>query len=1045
MHRSALVRALLTCAIACVTALFLVTAAQAATFSVNSTADAGDSDTTDGVCNDGTGSCTLRAAIDEANAQAGPDTIQLQAGTYNLTNGGPGDDRNQTGDLDVNQAGPLTIQGATSNRNDTVISALDPGTQSSSDRVLHLLRNAEVTLNFVTISDGYTGGIGEEGAGIEVDKGASLVLNDSHLTNNDGGNHEAGGGINTDGAPAASDRSQVTIRRSLIDFNHAGDGGGGLNNNGDATVIDSQFENNSTVCIALAPKLGLRPALDNEECARNDHGESGGAIRQAEHAESLSVSGSSFTDNKAGDDGGAIEHHEAGPGGTATIANSTFTRNSAHDDGGALANSSGTMDITGSTFTDNFAHGRADGNCCDNGGGAIFSEGVAVKLTGSTLTGNTTDLRGGAIVNEQGRLDVIGSTIEGNTAEQSGGGIYVDGSSDGESRLTVQSSTIKNNTANGQCYFVFTSDDTDYYDCGPIEGYRTVPTGDPNPGPSDVGGGGIVNDGTHFQVLDSHIDENHAPNGRGGGIYQESGPFTLRRSSVDGNTAGLDGGGIANFGEPLSSNANSISLNEAGTALNLHAAGLPVTGTGNGGGVYDGVGSGDFSGADANHPDALYLNTTISGNKAPNGDGGGVWVRGNSFTRPAVTIEFNYVAVFRNSTLADNESASDTGGGVYSQNAAVFLKNTLFNSNSPTDCAGTQPISLGNNIDTDDSCSLDTSKGDQIGVTDAKIGPLADNGGPTHTRTRALLVGSPAIDKADNLDCPHFDQRGGLRPPPPGSAGTVCDVGAYEGNSLADLSVTKSASAGTVTVGQNVTYTLKVTNNGPDVANLVSVSDTLPGGVTFVSASASQGSCSGSGPVTCAIGTLGVGASATVTIVVTTTTAGSKTDTAAVTAPLTDPNAQNDTASATTAVASVAQAPVECRPSVPRTSISRNGLDAKRTTIKLVGRTIDFRCAGLNTPGGIRRVRLAIALLDGNQCRFLTHSGGLTAARSCKKYLFFTARLGRLRNGKVPWTFRVRNLSLPSGRYVAFAFGTDSQNAKETKTRRFNRKVFRIG
>ena len=51
------------------------TVSAATFFSVNSTGDGADSNLTDGVCNDGTGACTLRAAIQEANSIAGDDTI----------------------------------------------------------------------------------------------------------------------------------------------------------------------------------------------------------------------------------------------------------------------------------------------------------------------------------------------------------------------------------------------------------------------------------------------------------------------------------------------------------------------------------------------------------------------------------------------------------------------------------------------------------------------------------------------------------------------------------------------------------------------------------------------------------------------------------------------------------------------------------------------------------------------------------------------------------------------------------------------------------
>src|SRR5688500_12135627 len=60
--------------------------AAAAAFTVNSTGDGADSDLADGVCNDGTGQCTLRAAIEQANHSAGDDTINITVtGTINLS------------------------------------------------------------------------------------------------------------------------------------------------------------------------------------------------------------------------------------------------------------------------------------------------------------------------------------------------------------------------------------------------------------------------------------------------------------------------------------------------------------------------------------------------------------------------------------------------------------------------------------------------------------------------------------------------------------------------------------------------------------------------------------------------------------------------------------------------------------------------------------------------------------------------------------------------------------------------------------------------
>jgi CSLREA domain-containing protein len=83
----------------CVALLGTGFAAQAATFNVNSMADEPDLNP-DGVCQTAQGECTLRAAIQESNSEAGPDTINLPAGLYLLDRDGI-DDVALVGDLDV--------------------------------------------------------------------------------------------------------------------------------------------------------------------------------------------------------------------------------------------------------------------------------------------------------------------------------------------------------------------------------------------------------------------------------------------------------------------------------------------------------------------------------------------------------------------------------------------------------------------------------------------------------------------------------------------------------------------------------------------------------------------------------------------------------------------------------------------------------------------------------------------------------------------------------------------------------------------------------
>ena len=115
------------------------------------------------------------------------------------------------------------------------------------------------------------------------------------------------------------------------------------------------------------------------------------------------------------------------------------------------------------------------------------------------------------------------------------------------------------------------------------------------------------------------------------------------------------------------------------------------------------------------------------------------------------------------------------------------------------------------------------------------------------------------------------------------------------------LAVVISA-APSVTLGNNLTYTITVTNNGPDAATGVTMTDPLPGTVTFVSATPSQGTCKGMSTVSCGLGTLTHGSTATVDIVVTPTQVGPLTNTASVQANESDPNTPNNSDPLTTTV-----------------------------------------------------------------------------------------------------------------------------------------------
>jgi uncharacterized repeat protein (TIGR01451 family) len=117
------------------------------------------------------------------------------------------------------------------------------------------------------------------------------------------------------------------------------------------------------------------------------------------------------------------------------------------------------------------------------------------------------------------------------------------------------------------------------------------------------------------------------------------------------------------------------------------------------------------------------------------------------------------------------------------------------------------------------------------------------------------------------------------------------------------VSVTKSDSPDPVAVGNRLMYRIRVRNNGPQAAQSVQLTDTLPGGVTYQGALASAGSCSRSGNVvTCNLGRIRSGDTVTVYIAVRPTQPGTISNTATVSSSTSDPVTGNNTDTEVTTV-----------------------------------------------------------------------------------------------------------------------------------------------
>ncbi len=128
---------------------------------------------------------------------------------------------------------------------------------------------------------------------------------------------------------------------------------------------------------------------------------------------------------------------------------------------------------------------------------------------------------------------------------------------------------------------------------------------------------------------------------------------------------------------------------------------------------------------------------------------------------------------------------------------------------------------------------------------------------------------------------------------------TVGAVGA-----AADVAVSAVAPTTPVSIGTPFAYTLNVANTGPAAATNVRLTDTLPAGTAFVSATTTAGTCQHlNGTLVCNLGTLASGGAATIVLTVRPTAGGTHTMQAGVTADQADPVATNNTALATVSTA----------------------------------------------------------------------------------------------------------------------------------------------
>jgi hypothetical protein len=705
------------------------------------------------------GSCTLRAAIETANASGGAFTIDLPAGTYPLS----------LGQLVITNPVGVSIVGA-----DQQTTTIDGSGQA--DRVLQLSGyGVQAQLSNLTITGGTaptpsnTSGVDPGwGGGISLySTSGSLILDGVTVTNNTASN--GGGGIDSFGRLWLTNS---TVTGNLVTAsNDAWSGGGGIDNEltGSANLADTAVTGNTitgtgTPAVTLVSGGGMVTygtlavsggSFDHNTVnipsgaspSSTSEGDGGGITVDGQ----TTLTGANVSNNTLEPAAGSTNTTAFGGGvdaaaGLSTVAGSGITGNTATSDsvtaGGGIAIQSGLPGITGTQIGGNsatvtngsFTGGYMGLGSLAGGGGVAAVQNGSVAMASSTISDNSVD------------ASTTQTAPTGAVLEAGGGGLLVlSGTS------VINSTTIEDNSAGVTGAATTEGDGGGVLALNPLVGGLIIQRSQVsfNTAGSGLGGGVVAVDTGSTTLQSDTINGNTATaapgaggdaSGSGGGVFG-SGTTSITNTTLDGNQADLVGGGLVETGGLLT--GDTVSYNFAGSGAGLYAAPFVAV-----------------------SPPTQILNSTFAGNHAQ-GPGGGIVAN-------AVGVDLNYSTVTANS--------GSLGSGIYvapgstsSPDSSVNVTGSIVSGNVTDDCAsafyGSVVNSSGYNL-LGSTCTNDPAPTDLVGV-DAALGSLANNGGPT--QTVALLPGSPAINAGGGPNCPSTDQRGEYRP-----QGRACDIGAFE-------------------------------------------------------------------------------------------------------------------------------------------------------------------------------------------------------------------------------------------------------------------------
>lgn len=636
----------------------------------------------DGVVGDGTtGTQTLRAAIQEANALAGSNVIELAAGTYVLSIAGADEDLSATGDLDIKDN--LTIRGQ-----GVGVTIIDAG---ALDRIFQIFAGVTLNLENLTITNGALTG-SADGAGIRNSGTTTLT------------NVEVTGNISEDSAGGINNTGLMIIVDSTISNNSAVGSGGGIRNTGSLQITRSTLYGNTTERDggALFNAAAGDVILSNTTFSGNQAERSGGAVR---NTATISAINNTMTQNIAGTVGGAISNS-----GTVTLQNNLILDNLAGSDadlqgsydslGGNLIGVVGTATGLGGTDIQGVADPTLvlDSNLADNGGPTL----THALILGSVAIDAGINANAAAL-EQRGSQRILGSAVDIGAVEF--GTFFVnsdedtidvslgDGiAADANGNITLRAAIMEANALTGDSLIVLGAGTYALTLTG--AGENVAFTGDldiidttgsltilgAGSGQTIIDATGLVDDrvfdvlsGTDLTLQGLTVTGGNAVGASGGGI-RNIGTLTLVDAAVDGNTAELNGGGILNGELGLqgilnisnSDVSNNSAVDGAGIYNNdqsqvtiVDSAVTGNTGSGDGAGIYNDL-----------QATIDITRSDISGNTAAL-DGGGIYN--------------NDLASLNIADSKVNNNTANQGGGIFNEEAAsLTVSRTTVSGNTST-------------------------------------------------------------------------------------------------------------------------------------------------------------------------------------------------------------------------------------------------------------------------------------------------------------------------------------------------------------------------